>query len=72
MCPFFTNPPDWLKTLANGVKTRLLNLKASNRLARVGEIKIFPGEWGGMNKMHNIYLQMEKRVSPFLIFNFNK
>ena len=29
MCPIFTNPVDWLKTLSNGVKTHLLKLKTS-------------------------------------------
>ena len=29
VCPIFTNPVDWLKTLSNGVKTHLLKLKAS-------------------------------------------
>ena len=29
VCPIFTNPVDWLKTLSNGVKTHLLKLKTS-------------------------------------------
>ena len=29
VCPIFTNPVDWLKTLSNGVKTRLLKLRTS-------------------------------------------
>ena len=46
MCPIFTNPRDWLKTLSNGVKTHLLKLRLFE-FARVGENKLFPGEGGG-------------------------
>ena len=30
VCPIFTNPPDWVKTLSNGVKTHLLKFKTTN------------------------------------------
>ena len=39
--PIFTNPVDWLKTLANGVKTHLLKLNASKFSQGVGERKWF-------------------------------
>ena len=32
MCPIFTNPLDWLKTLPNGIKTHPLKLKTSKFL----------------------------------------
>ena len=41
VCPIFTNPPDWLKTLLNSVKTH------RPAAAPVGEMNWFPGEGGG-------------------------
>ena len=79
MCPIFTNPVDWLKTLSNGVKTHLLKLKAS-KFSRGGYALPAPpprscGEAGkGLQGkiLGDGNNERRKGFSPFLIFNLNK
>ena len=69
-CPIFTNPPEWLKTLSNNVKTHLPPTQpprccsGPSRPARVGE-KMISWRGGGGN-----YWDHAQYIPPVYILGF--